>query len=57
MEYLLLTIDVGNTNTVLGVYKNAKLKTHWRISTDKNKTHDEYGILLQNLFSFKNISV
>ncbi len=48
---MILTIDVGNTNTVLGIFENGELKNHWRISTDKDKTPDEYGILLQNLFS------
>ena len=54
---MILTIDVGNTNTVLGVYENEELKYHWRISTDKNKTPDEYGILFQNLFSVEDISI
>jgi len=48
---LILTIDVGNTNTVLGIFENGELKKHWRISTDKDKTPDEYGILFHNLFS------
>ncbi len=53
---MILAIDVGNTNTVLGVYKNEKLIKHWRISTDKDKTPDEYGILLEELFSYADIS-
>lgn len=52
---VILTIDVGNTNTVLGVYKEGRLVKHWRISTDKDKTPDEYGILLKDLFSFAKI--
>ena len=47
---MILTIDVGNTNTVMGIYKNEEMVAHWRISTDKNKTADEYGMLFQNLF-------
>ncbi|MFW5985683.1 MAG: type III pantothenate kinase, partial [Halanaerobiaceae bacterium] len=47
---MILAIDIGNTNTVLGVYNDQGLKVHWRISTDKNKTADEYGILFKNLF-------
>lgn len=47
---MILTLDIGNTNTVLGLYKGNELITHWRISTDKTKTPDEYGMLLKNLF-------
>ncbi|MFW5787355.1 MAG: type III pantothenate kinase, partial [Halanaerobiales bacterium] len=53
---MILTIDVGNTNTVLGIYKNGELEAHWRISTDKAKTSDEYGILIQNFFSYEEFS-
>jgi len=48
---MLLAIDVGNTNTVLGVYDGAKLAAHWRIETTARRTFDEYGILLLQLFS------
>jgi type III pantothenate kinase len=47
----LLTIDVGNTNTVLGVHEGAVLKAHWRLTTRREQTADEYGILVRNLFS------
>ncbi|OCL28567.1 pantothenate kinase [Orenia metallireducens] len=47
---MILAIDVGNTNIVLGLYQNDELLIDWRISTDKGKTVDEYGILLINLF-------
>lgn len=47
---MILTMDIGNTNTVLGLYEGEVLKTHWRISTDRNKTPDEYGMLFKNLF-------
>ncbi len=52
---MILTLDVGNTNTVLGVFHKDRLIKHWRISTDKNKTSDEYGVLLNNLFSFADL--
>lgn len=53
---MLLAIDLGNTNTVFGVYDAAdKLVMHWRLSTQKERTVDEYGILLRNLFSLENI--
>jgi len=47
---MLLTIDIGNTNIVFGVFENKKLINHWRIVTHQNKTEDEYGILIQNLY-------
>ena len=47
---MLLVIDVGNTNIVLGVYDGQNLVGHWRISTDKGRTTDEYGVLIMNLF-------
>lgn len=48
---MLLVIDVGNTNTVLGVYAGADLRGHWRLSTNRAQTADEYGILIRNLLS------
>ncbi|MBI3932418.1 MAG: type III pantothenate kinase [Acidobacteria bacterium] len=48
---MLLTIDVGNTNTVLGVHDGPDLKAHWRLTTRREQTADEYGILVRNLFS------
>lgn len=47
---MLLVIDVGNTNIVLGVYDKKNLVGHWRISTDRVRTTDEYGMLMMNLF-------
>lgn len=44
---MLLAIDVGNTNTVLGVYEGSKLVRHWRIQTIQERTVDEYGVLFQ----------
>jgi len=48
---MLLVIDVGNTNTVLGVYEGQVLRAHWRLSTNRGQTADEYGILIRNLFT------
>ncbi|PZR10192.1 MAG: type III pantothenate kinase [Archangium gephyra] len=48
---MLLAIDVGNTNTVLGVYDGKVLRSHWRIETTSRRTYDEYGILMLQLFS------
>jgi len=47
---MLLVIDVGNTNIVLGVYDGKKLLDHWRVSTNRLRTTDEYGVLFRNLF-------
>jgi type III pantothenate kinase len=52
---MLLTIDVGNTNTVLGLHDGAELRAHWRLTTRREQTADEYGILVRNLFSMASI--
>jgi type III pantothenate kinase len=60
---MLLLLDVGNTNTVLGLYAAAddarytKLIAHWRVATIKTQTVDEYGVLFRNLFAMDNIEV
>jgi type III pantothenate kinase len=48
---LLLTIDAGNTNTVLGVHDGDVLRAHWRLTTRREQTADEYGVLVRNLFA------
>jgi type III pantothenate kinase len=48
---MLLTLDVGNTNTVLGLYRDAELIAHWRLTTARDQTVDEYGILTRELFT------
>ncbi|HTS36931.1 MAG TPA: type III pantothenate kinase [Candidatus Solibacter sp.] len=59
---MLLVIDVGNTNTVLGVFSHASggddglrhydnLVANWRVATSRRSTVDEYGVLFRNLFS------
>lgn len=62
---MLLVLDVGNTNTVLGVYdagvsgfvghSGAKLIAHWRVATVRTHTVDEYGVLFRNLFAIGNV--
>lgn len=54
---MLLVFDVGNTNIVAGVYDGKELLTHWRISTDRQKTADEYGISLYNLFAYSKMAM
>jgi type III pantothenate kinase len=48
---MLLTLDVGNTNTVLGVFRDRELVANWRLTTARDQTIDEYGILTRNLFT------
>jgi type III pantothenate kinase len=51
---MLLALDVGNTNTVLGLYdlggSKPTLAAHWRVTTHRTQTVDEYGVLFVNLF-------
>ncbi len=47
---MLLVLDIGNSNIVLGMYEGDELAFHWRVATDRNKTEDEYGMLVLNLF-------
>jgi len=62
---MLLVLDVGNTNTVLGVYERgaglkpgeqaARLRAHWRVATIRTQTVDEYGVLFRNLFAMEDM--
>ncbi|MGD2215784.1 MAG: type III pantothenate kinase [Gemmatimonadales bacterium] len=49
MSEILLAVDVGNTETVLGLFRGRELVRHWRISTDVRKTPDELAHLLKHL--------
>lgn len=53
---MLFVLDVGNTNTVLGVFDHDQLLYEWRIKTDRHKTEDEFGVLIHSLFSYKGIA-
>jgi type III pantothenate kinase len=48
---MLLTIDVGNSNTVLGVFRGEELIANWRLTTARQQTIDEYGVLTRTLFT------
>jgi len=48
---MLLALDVGNTNTVLGVFDGKSLVANWRLTTARDQTVDEYGILTRDLFT------
>lgn len=54
---MLLAIDIGNTNVVVGIFQGEKLIKHWKIRTDREKTCDEYGMSLLNLFTFSDLKV
>jgi type III pantothenate kinase len=70
---MLLVIDVGNTNTVLGVFERVphragedvttdparyeRLVANWRVGSHLNRTVDEYGVIFRNLFSMENLEV
>ena len=53
---MLLVIDVGNTNTVVGVFDGDKLVQSWRVRTVANHTVDEYGMLIYSLYKSSKIS-
>ncbi|MBQ2836683.1 MAG: type III pantothenate kinase, partial [Peptococcaceae bacterium] len=40
---MLLAFDIGNTNIVIGLFQEDTLASHWRITSDRQKTYDEYG--------------
>ncbi len=52
---MLLVIDAGNTNTSLGVFNGAELVAHWRLTTARSRTVDEYGVHTRNLFELAGI--
>lgn len=53
---MILLFDVGNTNIVLGVYNDRTLTHHWRVSTDKSRTMDEYAVVIKNLFDLSRLT-
>ncbi len=54
---MLLAFDVGNTNIVLGAFKDGKLIQNWRLETDNNKSADEYGMIINQLFSYEGLKI
>ncbi|HVM14676.1 MAG TPA: type III pantothenate kinase [Egibacteraceae bacterium] len=53
---MLLAVDVGNSQTVIGVFNGEDLVDHWRISTQAQRTPDELALLFGGLMSFANLS-
>ena len=48
---MLLAVDVGNTQTVFGLYEDERLREHWRVATEAERTGDELGVLLRSLLN------
>ncbi|WP_417898385.1 type III pantothenate kinase [Bacillus haimaensis] len=53
---MIFVLDVGNTNTVIGVYEGEELKHHWRVETSRNKTEDEFGMIIKSLLEHVGLS-
>lgn len=54
---MILVFDVGNTNIVMGIYEGKRLVNFWRIKTDAEKTSDEYGMIINQLFSHQGFKI
>ena len=52
---MLLAVDVGNTQTALGLYADNELADHWRLATERSTTADELGVLLSGLLDFDGV--
>ena len=52
---MILTMDIGNTNIKTALFEGENMVQYWRLSTNKQMSSDEYGILLANLFSFNHL--
>ena len=53
---MILTLDIGNTNMKTALFDGMEMKQYWRVSTDRNRTSDEYGIILLNLLRNSDVS-
>ena len=54
---MLVTIDVGNTQTVIGLFSGAELVSHWRIATNAERTSDEYALLLRQFLESDDVAL
>jgi type III pantothenate kinase len=52
---VLLAVDVGNTQTVFGLYDGARLAEHWRVTTEAERTGDELGVLVGRLLELRDV--
>ena len=57
VRQMLLAIDIGNTNTVIGVYDGDRLIHDWRLRTERDATEDEFHLLVKSLFSLEGIEI
>jgi type III pantothenate kinase len=53
---VLLAVDVGNTQTALGLYPETDLRDHWRLATERSTTADELGVVLSGLLDFESVA-
>ncbi|MFC0525633.1 type III pantothenate kinase [Pontibacillus salicampi] len=53
---MIFVLDVGNTNTVLGVFEEEEMRYQWRIATDRHKTEDEFAMIIKQLFEHESLS-
>lgn len=56
MGELLLALDVGNTNTVVGLFEGDRLRSHWRLTTHAERTADEVGMWLHQLLQWEHVT-
>ena len=54
---MLLAFDVGNTNIVLGVFRDGELVQNWRMETMQSRSADEYGMMVNQLFEFEELKL
>jgi type III pantothenate kinase len=54
---VIIVLDVGNTDTTIGVFDGANLRAHWRITTGVTRTSDEYGVLLTALVRSAGVTI
>ncbi len=53
---MIFALDIGNTNIVMGIFKDKELIANWRATTDKTMTSDEFGMFVMNLLAYSSIS-
>lgn len=53
---MIFVMDVGNTDIVLGIYDNTELVAYWRMATTHNRSGDEFGMIILELFKYNNLS-
>ena len=54
---MLMVMDVGNTNIVVGVHDGESWQAHWRISSSRSRTSDEFGIILGSMFAYSGMDM